>query len=149
VACAQRSRPWIEGGQWALKLPAAMLFGAGLLCVCAAAAVTQQTSEPAPAPSLITDGPTLFRESGCAHCHTIRGVGGNKGPDLSGAGRRLKKDAIERQIVSGGGAMPEFGDVLPADEIKVLVKYLHKCKDKKPSPANIAPAPPAPEIPSQ
>ncbi len=113
-----------------------MLFG-----VAAVEARTLQVSAPVAAPTpVITDGPTLFRERGCAHCHEIKGVGGDKGPDLSGVGRRMKKDAIERQIVQGGDAMPAFGQALPSEEIAVLVGYLHKCRDKhtpvkKPAPA--------------
>ncbi len=79
---------------------------------------------------LSMDGPTLFRERGCSHCHAIEGVGGDKGPDLSGVGRRMKKDAIERQIVQGGDTMPAFGQALPSEEIAALVVYLHKCRDK-------------------
>jgi mono/diheme cytochrome c family protein len=97
------------------------------------------TSGPA-----ITDGATLFRERGCAHCHEIKGVGGDKGPNLSGVGRRMKKDAIERQIVQGGDAMPAFGQALPSEEIAALVDYLHKCKDKHPPAMKPAPAAPAP-----
>jgi mono/diheme cytochrome c family protein len=116
-----------------------MLFG-----VAAVEARTLQVSAPVAAPTpILRDGPTLFRERGCAHCHEIKGVGGDKGPDLSGVGRRLKKDAIERQIVEGGDAMPAFGQVLPSEEIAALVGYLHKCRDKripahKPAPASAA-----------
>jgi mono/diheme cytochrome c family protein len=92
-----------------------------------------------------TDGPTIFRERGCSHCHEIEGVGGAKGPDLSGVGRRLKKAEIERQIVAGGDAMPAFGQVLPSEEIAALVGYLHKCKDKRMplKPVVVAPVPQA------
>ena len=124
-----------------------MLFG-----VAAVEARTLQVSAPVAAPTpvitgpVITDGPTLFRERGCSHCHEIKGVGGDKGPNLSGVGRRMKKDAIERQIVQGGDAMPAFGQALPSEEIAALVGYLHKCKDKhtpakKPVPAVAPPTP--------
>jgi ubiquinol-cytochrome c reductase cytochrome b subunit len=126
----------------ALLVVGLMLFG-----VAAVEARTLQVSAPVAAPTpVITDGPTLFRERGCAHCHEIKGVGGDKGPDLSGVGRRMKKDAIERQIVQGGDAMPAFGQALPSEEIAALVGYLHKCKDKhtpakKPVPAVAPPTP--------
>ncbi len=79
------------------------------------------------------DGPGLFRERGCAQCHEIGGVGGHKGPDLSGVGRRLKQPAIRQQIVVGGDAMPAFGEALTQDEVTLLVKYLHHCKAKVPA----------------
>ena len=93
----------------------------------------QQTGATAVAPSATPlDGPGLFRERGCVQCHAIRGVGGSKGPELSGVGRRLKRDAIERQIVHGGGAMPAFGEALPPDEVATLVRYLQHCRDREP-----------------
>ncbi len=30
-------------------------------------------------------GEALFRAKGCAHCHTVNGVGGKVGPDLTGS----------------------------------------------------------------
>lgn len=106
------------------------------------AAQTQQAAPDGPAAAPITDGPTLFHDRGCAQCHEIRGAGGHKGPDLSGVGRRLKKDAIQSQIVKGGDAMPAFGEALPGDEIAALVKYLHHCRDKKPKESKAHPTPP-------
>ncbi len=110
----------------------------------------QQVSPEAPAAVAppITDGRVAFHESGCSQCHQIGGVGGHKGPDLSGVGRRLKKDAIQKQIVQGGGAMPAFGDALPSEQIAALVNYLSHCKSKKPAvpkpvPASEAAAPSA------
>jgi mono/diheme cytochrome c family protein len=101
-----------------------VLIGAGW-CGLAAGMVRQ---EPAATP--VMDGATLFQARGCAQCHTIRGAGGHKGPDLSGVGRKLKAGPIEAQITNGGGAMPAFGDALSHDEIKALVKYLHKQRIK-------------------
>jgi ubiquinol-cytochrome c reductase cytochrome b subunit len=121
-----------------------VLWGSILLCAGAVAARTQQSSTPdanaAQTAPPLTDGPTIFHERGCAQCHTIRGVGGTKGPDLSGVGRRLKKDKIEDQIVHGGGAMPAFGDALPPEEVKVLVKYLSKQRVKTKKVKASAPA---------
>jgi mono/diheme cytochrome c family protein len=122
----------ISGGWW---------LGAGLVLFCAGAvaAHTQQTAPEPVVAAPITDGPMAFRESGCVQCHQIRGVGGHKGPDLSGVGRRLKKQAIQDQITHGGKVMPAFGDVLPSDEIAALVKYLKHCRDKQPRVGASAP----------
>jgi ubiquinol-cytochrome c reductase cytochrome b subunit len=113
-----------------------------------AAGTLQQPATEAPAVTAtpITDGRVAFRESGCLQCHTIRGVGGHKGPDLSGVGRRLKKDAIQRQILHGGAEMPAFGDALPSEQIAALAKYLSHCRAKKPlvqGPARPADSPQA------
>jgi mono/diheme cytochrome c family protein len=107
-----------------------MLLGTGWCAFAAAVGTQEPTPNAAVAP--IPDGATLFKERGCAQCHTIRGVGGHKGPDLSGVGRRLNKDGIEKQIVHGGGEMPAFGEALPQEEIAALVAYLHERRDRKP-----------------
>jgi mono/diheme cytochrome c family protein len=76
-------------------------------------------------------GAAIFAESGCTHCHTIRNAGGHKGPDLSGVGRRLKKDQMQHQIVNGSKLMPPFGDDLQAADLNALLAYLRSCRDKK------------------
>jgi len=75
-------------------------------------------------------GAALFASSGCQTCHTIGSVGGKRGPDLSGIGRRAKKDAIRNQIVNGSKVMPAFGNVLAPQEIDDLIAYLHSCRQK-------------------
>ena len=80
-------------------------------------------------------GSALFHERGCEHCHGANGTGGERGPDLSTVGKRLKKEQIEHQIRDGGAMMPAFGDVLQPDEIKDLVDFLH---DKRKAPKNAA-----------
>lgn len=77
-----------------------------------------------------TRGEAIFSASGCAHCHSIRGTGGKKGPDLSGVGGRLKKDKIRKQIVDGSNRMPPFGDDLQKNEIEDLIAYLRSCRKK-------------------
>jgi mono/diheme cytochrome c family protein len=71
-------------------------------------------------------GSTLFVDNGCQHCHTIRKVGGVKGPDLSGVGRELNKTQIR------GREMPSFAEILKKAEVDDLVAYLHSCREKKP-----------------
>ena len=88
---------------------------------------------PAFAESAKQHGATVFVDNGCQHCHTIRGQGGEKGPDLSGVGRKLNKTQIRTQITQGGRQMPSFGDILKASEVDDLVAYLHSCRDKKPN----------------
>jgi mono/diheme cytochrome c family protein len=75
-------------------------------------------------------GATVYKESGCSHCHTIRKAGGNKGPDLSGVGRRLNDAQMRRQIVEGSKIMPPFRDVLDSTDLTDLLAYLHSCRDK-------------------
>lgn len=73
-------------------------------------------------------GGMVFNTSGCLHCHRINGVGGHKGPDLSGVGKTMKKSAIRKQILQGGEEMPPFREVLEPRDVKDLVAYLHSCR---------------------
>lgn len=75
-------------------------------------------------------GASIFAANGCSHCHSIRNGGGHKGPDLSGVGRRLKKDQMRRQIVEGSMRMPPFREELKDEEIADLIAYLRSCRDK-------------------
>jgi mono/diheme cytochrome c family protein len=75
-------------------------------------------------------GAEVFSETGCGHCHSIGNVGGHKGPDLSGVGRRKSKAALRQQIVYGSKVMPAFGDDLEPNELKDLIAYLHSCRQK-------------------
>jgi mono/diheme cytochrome c family protein len=60
-------------------------------------------------------------------------VGGHKGPDLSGVGRKKSKAEMRQQIVFGSKVMPAFGDDLEPDELKDLIAYLKSCR-QKPAP---------------
>ena len=73
-------------------------------------------------------GSELFQATGCAHCHTIGKVGGNKGPNLSGVGQTVTPAAMRKQIVDGGKGMPPFGEILKPNELNDLIAYLESCK---------------------
>jgi mono/diheme cytochrome c family protein len=75
-------------------------------------------------------GAAVFSETGCQHCHSINNVGGHKGPDLSGVGRRKSKAALRQQIVFGSKVMPAFGDDVGPNDLKDLIAYLHSCRQK-------------------
>ena len=93
--------------------------------------LTSSLSLLAAAESKSHRGAAVYAGSGCSHCHTIRNVGGNKGPNLSGVGRKMKTAQMRQQIVHGSAQMPAFGDVLQPAEIEDLVAYLHSCRDKE------------------
>ena len=75
-------------------------------------------------------GAAVFEDTGCRHCHSINNLGGHKGPDLSGVGRRKSKAAIRQQIVYGDKVMPAFGDDLAAGELNDLIAYLRSCRQR-------------------
>lgn len=92
-------------------------------------AASAQTQDENPAPPVtqlpLRSGAELFAETGCAHCHGVRGRGvKSKGPSLRSVGHRLSEAEIERQIHDGGKTMPAFDEALSAEEIAVLGKYL-------------------------
>jgi mono/diheme cytochrome c family protein len=106
-----------------------------------AAHTSSVPAQPAPAGLHATaSGAALFHEKGCEHCHGANFAGiADKGPSLLTVGRRLKKDAIAKQIHDGGRQMPAFGDALQPDEISALAEMLAK---KKKAPKGV-PATPA------
>lgn len=83
-----------------------------------------------------TRGDEVFTTNGCLHCHSIDNVGGHRGPDLSGVGRRSSKVAMRKQIVHGSKAMPAYGDVLTHSQIDDLLSYLRSCR-RRPAPARL------------
>lgn len=75
----------------------------------------------------ISTGKTLFMEKGCIGCHSIRGKGGNVGPDLTHVSKRRDTDWIfrhfkEPQKVSPGTVMPKFG--FTDDEARALTMFV-------------------------
>jgi mono/diheme cytochrome c family protein len=100
----------------------------GLLLLCTL--ILPATAAQASSRSQREHGSELFKANGCAHCHTIDKVGGNKGPDLSNVGRTAKPAAIRKQIVDGGKGMPPFGEILQPKELNDLIAYLRSCTAK-------------------
>jgi nitric oxide reductase subunit C len=73
-------------------------------------------------------GKVLFNTLGCSGCHSIGGIGGKIGPDLTDVGSKRSKEWIEQQIKDPkshvpNSIMPSFADQ-PAEKIQDLVDYL-------------------------
>ena len=103
------------------------------LCLVLAGCFARRTAAPAQASPaglhVVATGAVLFHEKGCEHCHGANFAGVvDKGPSLLTVGKKLKKDAIAKQIHDGGQEMPAFGDALQPDEISVLVDMLARKK---------------------
>jgi ubiquinol-cytochrome c reductase cytochrome b subunit len=69
-------------------------------------------------------GAELMQVEACTACHTINGVGGQRGPNLSFVGDRLSPDEMIQRITFGGGGMPAYGPTLSPREVGQLVAYL-------------------------
>ncbi len=121
-----RRRPWAVGTVGVLVIAMAALIYEGHLAPWSPAlpppalptAVTASLSgEPA-------TGAQLFQAHGCIACHTIGGVGGDRGPNLSTVGRRLSSDQMTWRILNGGHNMPAFAKTLSPDQLSALVAFL-------------------------
>ena len=74
----------------------------------------------------VTDlsGLAVYNDQGCAACHSIRGLGGTSGPDLTRAGARWSRSHIRDYIVMPEDPeMPAF-DELTDQQLDDLVSYL-------------------------
>ncbi len=80
-----------------------------------------------------SEGERLFVLRGCQGCHTVNGVGGKVGPDLSHIGSSQPdvnwhiKHLMDPRSVHPASAMPAFS-TLPADELEELAEYLVSLK---------------------
>jgi ubiquinol-cytochrome c reductase cytochrome b subunit len=69
-------------------------------------------------------GAAVFEQKGCINCHSIAGVGGQRGPDLTQVGRRRSSDELTWRILNGGRNMPAYNTSLTPDDTKALVAFL-------------------------
>jgi len=77
-------------------------------------------------------GAKVFSNNPCLQCHTIKGHGGQGGPDLSRVGGRRSRAFIVQQIKNSklnnpDTNMPSFKD-LPEQDINDLADYLSNLK---------------------
>ncbi len=85
-------------------------------------------SLPASASAAAFHGQVLFHDKGCEYCHTINGLGGLRGPNLSNVANRLTEQDMVIRILNGGKNMPSFGGILHPDQVSSLVAYLQTRK---------------------
>ncbi|MGC2423109.1 MAG: c-type cytochrome [Nitrospirota bacterium] len=78
-------------------------------------------------------GARLFAQEGCQSCHTVNGIGGKVGPDLTHVGSRLPdrewhiKHLRDPRSVHPQSAMPAFGKLSESD-LNALADYLVSLK---------------------
>ena len=96
-------------------------------------AVKEWKEREAPeAPVSVESGKKVFEEKACNACHTINGVGGKIGPDLSVYGlQRTEAWMIQHHInprsLVGGSIMPDFD--YSQTELEALALYLASLKE--------------------
>src|SRR6185437_245792 len=72
-------------------------------------------------------GAAVLQVKQCRNCHALEGVGGQRGPDLTGIGGRMTRDQLIDQISNGtpgGGNMPAFVKQITPAEMDTLVDFL-------------------------
>ncbi len=69
-------------------------------------------------------GALVFQDMQCRNCHSLAGVGGQRGPDLNGVAVRLTESQLIRQVLQGSGNMPAYGSALSPQQTTALVSFL-------------------------
>jgi ubiquinol-cytochrome c reductase cytochrome b subunit len=126
-----RRRPWAIG----VVLLTAVSISA-LVVIGSEAPWSPDLTEGLAVPSSVTAGLSpaamrgvhSFETRGCINCHTIAGVGGRRGPDLTHIGSDLTGDELTWRILNGGRNMPAYGTTLGPDEEANLVEFLQTLK---------------------
>jgi ubiquinol-cytochrome c reductase cytochrome b subunit len=69
-------------------------------------------------------GALVLQYKQCRNCHSLGGVGGQRGPALDTVATRLTDDQLVRQVIQGGGNMPAYGKNLNPAEVEALVAFM-------------------------
>ncbi len=69
-------------------------------------------------------GALVFQNMQCRNCHSLDGIGGQRGPDLNGVSTRLTESQLIRQVLQGSGNMPAYGSALNPQQTTALVSFL-------------------------
>ena len=80
-------------------------------------------------------GALVFQEKQCRNCHSLAGVGGQRGPALDSVATVLTEDQLIRQVIQGGGNMPAYGNNLTPAEVTALVAFLETLRPAGQLPA--------------
>jgi len=121
-----RRRPWAIG----VVMVSAVSIAALVVIGYAAPWSPDLTDQQLPAsvtqglPPVAAQGAQQFETRGCINCHTIAGVGGQRGPELTHIGAALSSDQLTWRILNGGLNMPAYGTTLSPEEVNALVAFL-------------------------
>ena len=76
------------------------------------------------APPNVVRGLEVYNTKGCAACHAIQGVGGQRGPGLETVGRRYSREQLIIRILAGREGMPAYAGNITEEELTALVDFL-------------------------
>jgi ubiquinol-cytochrome c reductase cytochrome b subunit len=80
-------------------------------------------------------GALVLQNKQCRNCHSLDGVGGQRGPALDRIATVMTSDQLVRQVIQGGGNMPAFGKNLSPSEVTALVAFMRTLRAPNESPA--------------
>ena len=83
-------------------------------------------------------GALVLQAKQCRNCHSLDGLGGQRGPALDTVAVRLTPDQLIRQVIQGGGNMPAYGKNLSPAETTALVAFLETLYPAGQAPARDA-----------
>src|SRR6185369_14641595 len=83
-------------------------------------------------------GALVLQAKQCRNCHSLDGIGGQRGPALDQVALRLTEDQLIRQVIQGGGNMPAYGKNLSPAETVALVAFLETLHPSGQAPARDA-----------
>jgi len=129
---ASRGHRSLRYRPWALAVVAAIVFIIGHYWSIGLVAPWSPRFEAKPLPPSVVQattpevarGASLFYSKGCEYCHTVSGLGGIRGPDLTYAGDRMSADQMKTRIYSGAENMPSYTEILTREEIAALTSFL-------------------------
>ena len=115
---------------WTKRKPAVIIgivviLGIGALSV--AGALTAPNRPEEQTDPLVLNGQKVYKDINCAYCHTINGVGGAVGPDLSNVASQLSKAQITGYLLNPNSMVPNSLHPklqFTPDELNGLVAYL-------------------------
>jgi ubiquinol-cytochrome c reductase cytochrome b subunit len=73
---------------------------------------------------LVRQGAVVFQLMQCRNCHSLDGVGGQRGPELNRVATRLTESQLIHQVLQGSGNMPAYGGALSPQQTTALASFL-------------------------
>jgi ubiquinol-cytochrome c reductase cytochrome b subunit len=121
---------------WAVAIVALSALAIGVLVRQGDLAPWSPVANPGQLPANVTQnlsptaqqGVVVYQQAGCISCHAIEGVGGQRGPNLTGVGGRLSRGQLISRIQAGGNNMPAYAGNLTPTQLSNLVDFLQSLK---------------------